>query len=102
MKYYKENVDENTFVYEEKLYDDFNTSMANLRDTTDTAVNELNKLSSTTGLNVEFKAIQQDKWVNRGIKLDGFIFKIVSEQNDILSLNEFLQLSKKVGENLII
>ena len=98
MKYYKENVDENTFVYEEKLYDDFNTSMANLRNTIETAVNELNKLSSTTGLNVEFKAIQQDKWVNRGIKLDGFIYKIISDKSFNLSLDDFLQLSKKVDE----
>lgn len=97
-KYYINNIDESTFVYEEKLYDDFNTSMANLRNTTETAVNELNKLSSTTGFNVEFKAIQQDKWVNRGIKLDGFIFKIISDKNMDLSLDDFLQLSRKLDE----
>lgn len=97
-KYYIDNIDESTFVYEEKLYDDFNTSMANLRNTTETAVKELNKLSSTTGLKVEFKAIQQERWVNRGIKLDGFIFKIKTEPNNDITLDDFLQLSRKLDD----
>ena len=97
-KIYKgKNPDEN-FVYDEKLYDSFTTSMVNLGKAIDIAVSELNALSGSTGIEIKYKKLQQEKWVNRGVKLDGFLFKIINKNEREISLDEFLSLSLALDE----
>lgn len=97
-KIYKGNKPDESFIYDEKLYDNFATSMSNLGTAVDTAVSELNSLSGPTGIEIKYKKLQQEKWVNRGVKLDGFLFKIMKTKEREISLEEFLSLSQTLDE----
>ena len=59
---------------------------------------ELNALSGSTGMEIKYKKLQQEKWVNRGVKLDGFLFKIMNKKEREISLEEFLSLSQALDE----
>ena len=97
-EYYLGKKSDENFVYDEKLYDSFNTSMATLKNAIDSAVNEINGLSSTLGIEVAYKKLPQEQWVNRGIKLDGFLFRVTRTRKEEMSLEQFLTLSRKLDD----